>query len=146
LAAIDGIVTTIIGGGQQPLLGGNVLGLHLQQGRGSRKRSTLRDLTPCPLSSEAGEGEEQQELGKIGKGGSTVSKAELIHEIRRLPFAERVELLEELWREAENEHPELLDWQKELLDQRLRDAEAHPEDWVSWDEAKQRLERQLHSH
>jgi len=49
-------------------------------------------------------------------------------------------------REAENERPELLDWQKELLDQRLRDAEAHPEDWVSWDEAKQRLERQPHSH
>jgi len=44
------------------------------------------------------------------------------------------------------ERPEFLDWQKELLDQRLRDAEAHPEGWVSWDEAKQRLERQLYSH
>ena len=76
---------------------------------------------------------------------ATVSKAELIHEIRRLPFAERVELLEELWNEAEKECPQLLEWQKELLDQRLRDAEANPEDWVSWDEAKQRLERQLHS-
>jgi putative addiction module component (TIGR02574 family) len=75
---------------------------------------------------------------------SMVSKADLMHEIRRLPFAERVELLEELWREAESERPELLDWQKELLDQRLRDAEAHPKDWVSWDEARQRLERQLH--
>jgi len=74
-----------------------------------------------------------------------LSKAELMHEIRRLPFAERVELLEELWSEAESERPELLDWQKELLDQRLKDAEAHPEDWVSWDEARQRLERQLHS-
>lgn len=73
-----------------------------------------------------------------------MSKAELMHEIRRLPFAERVELLEELWSEAESERPELLDWQKELLDQRLKDAEAHPEDWVSWDEARQRLERQLH--
>jgi len=73
-----------------------------------------------------------------------LSKAELMHEIRRLPFAERVELLEELWSEAESERPELLDWQKELLDQRLKDAEAHPEDWVSWDEARQRLERQLH--
>jgi putative addiction module component (TIGR02574 family) len=75
---------------------------------------------------------------------STVSKADLMREIRGLPFAERVELLEELWREAESERPTLLDWQKELLDQRLRDAEAHPEDWVSWDEARQRLERQLH--
>jgi hypothetical protein len=24
----------------------------------------------------------------------------------------------------------------EILDQRLRAAEAHPEDWISWDEAK----------
>ncbi len=39
--------------------------------------------------------------------------------------------------------PELLDWQKEILAQRLKDAEAHPDDWVSWDEAKQRLEGQL---
>ena len=75
-----------------------------------------------------------------------MSKADLLREIRSLPFADRVELLEELWREAESERPELLDWQKELLDQRLRDAEAHPQDWVSWDEARERLERQLSSH
>jgi putative addiction module component (TIGR02574 family) len=78
-------------------------------------------------------------------GEDTVSKDDLMLEIRRLPFPERVELLEELWREAESERPGLLQWQKELVDERLRDAEAHPEDWVSWDEAKQRLERQLHS-
>jgi hypothetical protein len=42
------------------------------------------------------------------------------------------------------ESPELFDWQKELLDQRLKDAAEHPEDWVSWDEARQRLERQIH--
>ena len=77
-------------------------------------------------------------------GESTLCKDELIQEIRKLPFAERVELLEELWNEAESGRPELLGWQKELLDQRLRDAEDHPEDWVSWDEAKQRLEQQLH--
>ena len=72
-----------------------------------------------------------------------MSKADLMQEIRRLPLAERVELLEELWREAENERPELLDWQKELLAERLKDAEVHPEDWVSWDEAKWRLERTI---
>lgn len=73
-----------------------------------------------------------------------MSKAELIQELRKLPLAERVEILEEVWREAESHG--LLGWQKELLDQRLQDAEAHPDDWVSWDEAKQRLERQLRSH
>jgi putative addiction module component (TIGR02574 family) len=83
--------------------------------------------------------------GMMSEGEGIVTKADLIHEIRRLSFAERVELLEELWNEIESERPELFEWQKELLDQRLRDAEAHPEDWLSWDEAKQRLERQLHS-
>ena len=77
---------------------------------------------------------------------SAVSKADLMHEIRSLPFAERVELLEELWKEAECERPELLDWQRDLLDRRLKDAEAHPEGWVSWDEARERLERQLSGH
>jgi putative addiction module component (TIGR02574 family) len=72
-----------------------------------------------------------------------MSKAELMREIRRLPFHDRVELLEELWREAETENPGLLDWQKELLEQRLRDVETHPEDWVPWKEAKERLERHL---
>ena len=72
-----------------------------------------------------------------------MSKADLMQEIRRLPLDERVELLAELWREAESERPVLLGWQKELLDQRLRDAEVHPEDWISWEDAKQRLERQL---
>jgi putative addiction module component (TIGR02574 family) len=75
-----------------------------------------------------------------------MSKSELLSEIRRLPFAERIELLEELWKETETEHPELLEWQKALLDQRLAEAEAHPEDCVSWAEAKQRLEGQLHNH
>lgn len=46
----------------------------------------------------------------------------------------------------ESEHPELLDWHKEILGQRLLDAETNPEDWVSWEEAKQRLERQLRGH
>lgn len=32
-------------------------------------------------------------------------------------------------------------WQKELLDRRLAEAEDHPDDWVSWEEAKQRLQR-----
>jgi GAF domain-containing protein len=70
-----------------------------------------------------------------------MSEAELKQETRKLPLVERVELLEELWLEAETEEPRLLDWQRQILDERLRDAEAHPEDWVSWDEAKRRLER-----
>ena len=42
---------------------------------------------------------------------------------------------------TETQRPELLDWQREILDQRLLDAERHPEDWISWEEAKRRLDR-----
>ncbi|HSL82133.1 MAG TPA: addiction module protein [Thermoanaerobaculia bacterium] len=71
----------------------------------------------------------------------TMTRAALKNEIRRLPIRERVELLEELWREAEVEQPVLLDWQRELLEERLADAESNPDAWVSWEDAKNRLER-----
>lgn len=35
----------------------------------------------------------------------------------------------------------LLDWQRELLEERLADAESNPDAWVSWEDAKNRLER-----
>ena len=70
-----------------------------------------------------------------------MTRAALKDEIRRLPIGERVELLEELWRETEREQPALLDWQRELLEERLADAESDPESWVSWEDAKRRLER-----
>jgi putative addiction module component (TIGR02574 family) len=71
-----------------------------------------------------------------------MTRAQVKEEIRRLPIQERVELLEELWREVETEHPALLDWQREVLDRRLDEAERDPDGWVSWDEARHRLERQ----
>lgn len=70
-----------------------------------------------------------------------MTRAALKEEFRRLPIGERVKLLEELWREAETEEPMLLDWQRELLERRLSDGEANPEAWVSWEDAKRRLER-----
>lgn len=69
-----------------------------------------------------------------------MSVAEIKHEIRKLPVEERVELLEELWREAERERPDLYDWQRQLLDERLADARVDPDDWVSWDAARRRLD------
>ena len=70
-----------------------------------------------------------------------MTRAELKDEIRSLPVGGRLELLEELWRETVPESPGLLDWQKEILDRRLEDSEANPEDWVPSEEAKERLER-----
>jgi len=59
-------------------------------------------------------------------GEAAVSKADLIQEIRRLHFAERVELLEELWNEIESERPELFEWQKTLIDPRLKTLRRIP--------------------
>jgi len=72
-----------------------------------------------------------------------VTRSEIKDEIRRMPLSERVDLLEELWREAEQEEPKLLDWQRELLDARFAEAAADPEGWVAWDDARRRLERLL---
>jgi hypothetical protein len=72
-----------------------------------------------------------------------VTRTEIKDEIRRIPLSERVDLLEELWREAEQEEPKLLDWQRELLDERFADAAADPEGWVAWADARRRLERLL---
>jgi putative addiction module component (TIGR02574 family) len=33
----------------------------------------------------------------------------------------------------------LYEWQRKLLDQRLADAEANPDAWLTWDEVKARV-------
>lgn len=72
-----------------------------------------------------------------------MTKAEIKAELRGLPLAERVALLEELWLEAEQEEPRLLDWQKKIVDQRLAEAEASPDDTISLAEMRRRLERRI---
>ncbi len=79
----------------------------------------------------------------VGMLGAEMTKAEIKAELRQLPLAERVAFLEELWREAEQDQPRLLDWQKKIVDERLADLEARPEDWISVEELRERLERRL---
>jgi len=68
-----------------------------------------------------------------------------ISDLMRLSVAERIRLAEDLWdsvaREAEAD-PDLLPLtaeERDELDRRLADYEAHPETSVPWEEVKARL-------
>ena len=58
-----------------------------------------------------------------------------------LPLEERIDLAEKLWISIDRDTATaaLPEWQRALLDERLRDAECNPNDWVSWQDAKARL-------
>lgn len=60
-----------------------------------------------------------------------MSKTQLA-ELLALPLEERVEVAEALWRSIEDEP--IPEWQKQLLDERLREAEENPDAFVSWEE------------
>jgi putative addiction module component (TIGR02574 family) len=62
-------------------------------------------------------------------------------ELFRLPAAERLELLEELWDSIADEDPalELTPEQREDLDRRLAEADADPTGGSSWEEARERI-------
>ncbi len=60
-----------------------------------------------------------------------------------LPAEERIELAQLLWKSVEPEQEgrfvRLPQWQRELLDTRLAEAEANPGDEQSWEEVKAEL-------
>lgn len=64
-----------------------------------------------------------------------------VDELLTLPLEERIEIAERLWLsiDEEAEAAPLPEWQRKILDERLRDAEANPDDWVSWEEAKAKI-------
>ncbi len=58
-----------------------------------------------------------------------------LQELLDLPVAERLELIEKLWKSLEDsEDFGLTDSQKTELDRRIADHDAHPEDTASVDE------------
>jgi putative addiction module component (TIGR02574 family) len=64
-----------------------------------------------------------------------------IPQFENLNFAEKLQMLEILWNEIA-ESPESLpvhEWQKEELDQRMKNYAANPDSGISWDEAKKRI-------
>jgi putative addiction module component (TIGR02574 family) len=63
---------------------------------------------------------------------------------RGLSIQDRLELIGDIWDSIVTEAPEAVPVtaeQRAELDQRLADAEANPDDVVSWDEVRQELER-----
>jgi len=62
-------------------------------------------------------------------------------EIRKMPFPEKLALLETLWSEisSEPERIEIPQWHKEILDERMQAAENGRVDLIDWELAKQQI-------
>ncbi len=58
-----------------------------------------------------------------------------------LPVDEQIDYVQDLWDwiAARPEDIPVSDWQKKLIDERLRQHEANPEDTVPWEEVRARL-------
>jgi putative addiction module component (TIGR02574 family) len=68
-------------------------------------------------------------------------KAELLEEARRLSPVDRLELIAALWDTLSEEDIPVTSEERALLDARLADLEANPQDQSPWAEVKARLER-----
>jgi putative addiction module component (TIGR02574 family) len=68
-----------------------------------------------------------------------MNKIQIQQDALEFPPEDRLELADTLYRSLDP--PPLADWQGELLRKRVAEADAHPERFSSWEEAKQRLEQ-----
>jgi putative addiction module component (TIGR02574 family) len=70
---------------------------------------------------------------------------QIVEAFRKLPAAERVRLVEELWDEVaqELERRPLTEAERRLLDERLGQHEEHPSDVEPWETARDDLLRDL---
>ena len=74
-----------------------------------------------------------------------MSAESLIEEARKMPVAERIRIAEELWDSLSDDQlnfPVTAE-QRDELESRLADYEAHPEAGSSWEDVRARIERQL---
>lgn len=64
-----------------------------------------------------------------------------IDEIRMLDISERILLVEEIWDSIaqEQEHLELSEYEKKILDERLLSLQNNAEDLTSWEEMRKRI-------
>jgi putative addiction module component (TIGR02574 family) len=65
---------------------------------------------------------------------------DLLEEAMRLPARERLQLIDALWQTLSQEDIPITAEERALLDARLADFEANPEDQSPWREVKARLE------
>ncbi len=59
--------------------------------------------------------------------------------VLELPAEERRELVEVLWQSLESDPEPLPAWQRRLLDDRLADLEADPDEGEPWDVVEKRI-------
>ena len=65
----------------------------------------------------------------------------LLAKVTSLSPADRLELIGKVWDTLASEDFSVTDAERKLLDARLADMEAHPDDQSPWPEVKARLER-----
>jgi hypothetical protein len=66
-------------------------------------------------------------------------------EIRQMAFPEKLALLEALWIELSSE-PDQIDipqWHKDILDERMREAESGSVEIIDWEVAKQQIREMI---
>jgi len=68
---------------------------------------------------------------------------DILAEAMKLSLNDRIELVEAIWDTVHPSQVELpvTEAQMALLDERLADLEAHPEEGSAWEEVRDRLER-----
>jgi hypothetical protein len=66
-------------------------------------------------------------------------------DIRRMPFPEKLALLEAVWAElsSEPDQIEIPQWHKEILDERLQAAESGSVELIDWEVAKQQIKEMI---
>jgi putative addiction module component (TIGR02574 family) len=69
----------------------------------------------------------------------------IIEGFRKLPAAEKIRLLQQLWDEVADEAAELAltETQRRVLDERIDEHEANPDDVEPWEHARDEILRKL---
>ena len=69
----------------------------------------------------------------------------IIETFRRLPSTEKIRLVQQLWDEISEEasHLPLTESQRRLLDERIDDHEANPDDVEPWEAVREDILRKL---
>ena len=72
-----------------------------------------------------------------------MSATEILEELRRMPEAERRELVETIDLEFGDFNDELTQEQKDELDRRLADFEKNPHDGIPWEQVKAEMRQRF---
>ena len=81
----------------------------------------------------------------MGRGDAKMDTEQIVEAFRQLPAGDRVRLVEKLWDEVAQELAQqpLTEAQQRLLDERIREHEAHPGDVEAWETARDDILRDL---